>query len=44
MGFKRNEIIPVVSDLQKNNRLHGTTEENIKLVLQILAGGKEFAG
>ncbi len=37
MGFKRNEIIPVVSDLQKNNRLHGTTEENIKLVLQILS-------
>ncbi|HNX28585.1 MAG TPA: Holliday junction branch migration protein RuvA [Syntrophomonadaceae bacterium] len=39
MGFKRNEIVPVVSDLHKNNRLKGTTEENIKLVLQILSRG-----
>lgn len=36
MGFRRTEIMPVVSDLQKNNRLGTTTEENIKLVLQIL--------
>ncbi len=36
MGFKRSEIIPVVSDLQKNDRFSGTTEDNIKLVLQIL--------
>ena len=36
MGFKSNEILPVISDLHKNGLLKTTTEENIKLVLQIL--------
>ncbi|NLB52249.1 MAG: Holliday junction branch migration protein RuvA [Syntrophomonadaceae bacterium] len=36
MGFRRNEIIPVLNDLQKKNLLKSTTEENIKLVLQII--------
>lgn len=36
MGFGRNEILPVLNDLQKENLLKNTTEENIKLVLKII--------
>lgn len=39
MGFRRNEVLPVITDLQKNSLLKSTTEENIKLVLQILSRG-----
>lgn len=39
MGFRRNEVLPVIAGLQKNRLLKSSSQENIKLVLQILHRG-----
>lgn len=42
LGYKRNEFYPILAELNRENRLQGSIEENLKIVLRML--GREKKG
>ncbi|MBO8159934.1 Holliday junction branch migration protein RuvA [Thermosyntropha sp.] len=40
LGYKRSEVYPVIKEIQKEGKLTGGLEDNLKLVLRFLSGAK----